>query len=157
MTSKQQLLNSIQLSPDGISLSQWLLEHPDVARRSAQRWLTQFIEEGLIRPSGEGRARCYKPLLIPSQANITENGYSDFIPLSEDSRDILSYIDQTIEARSPVGYQYDFLDSSIPSPNSKCRVDKCLILVDALPLIHPTNRGWRRYCTQDTLKIDGKK
>ncbi len=115
MTSKQQLLNSIQLSPDGMSLSQWLLEHPDVARRSAQRWLTQFIQEGLIRSSGEGRARCYKPLLIPSQANITENGYSDFIPLSEDSRDILSYIEQTIEARSPVGYQHDFLDAYKPN------------------------------------------
>ena len=117
MTSKQQLLNSVQSSPDGISLSQWLLEHPDVARRSAQRWLTQFVQEGLIQSSGEGRARCYKPLLTPSQANtnIIENGYSDFIPLSEDSRDILSYIDQTIEVRSPVGYQHDFLDTYKPN------------------------------------------
>ena len=117
MTSKQKLLNSIQSSSDGISLSQWLLEHPDVARRSAQRWLTQFVQEGLIQSSGEGRARCYKALLESSQTNThtTENGYSDFIPLSEDSRDILSYIDQSIEARSPVGYQHDFLDAYKPN------------------------------------------
>lgn len=48
-----------------------------------------------------------------------------YIPLSVDSRDILAYVDQPLEARKPVGYQCDFLDAYQPNvtrylPKSLC-------------------------------------
>ncbi len=35
--------------------------------------------------------------------------------MSDDSRDILAYVDQALEARKPVGYQRDFLDAYHPN------------------------------------------
>ncbi|XBS70409.1 Fic family protein [Acerihabitans sp. KWT182] len=38
-----------------------------------------------------------------------------YIPLSEDSKDILRYVEQPMQARIPVGYQRDFLDAYEPN------------------------------------------
>ena len=49
-------------------------------------------------------------------ASVTEqDGFPSYIPLSADSRDILAYVDQALEARKPVGYQRDFLDTYEPN------------------------------------------
>ncbi|WP_246125205.1 Fic family protein [Exilibacterium tricleocarpae] len=41
--------------------------------------------------------------------------FPGYIPVSADSRDILAYVDQPIEARKPVGYQQDFLEAYQPN------------------------------------------
>ena len=46
---------------------------------------------------------------------VAEGAFPGYIPLSADSRDILAYIDQPLEARKPVGYQRDFLDTYQPN------------------------------------------
>ncbi|MDK3026012.1 Fic family protein [Cupriavidus taiwanensis] len=98
-------------------LAELLAQHPDVARRTAQRWISQWIDRGQVKAIGEGRARRY------FGANTTEvaaplpgrDRFPDYIPLSADSRDIAAYIDQPSEARKPVGYQRDFLDAYQPN------------------------------------------
>jgi hypothetical protein len=37
------------------------------------------------------------------------------MPLSADSQDILTYVTQPLQARRPVGYQRDFLDTYQPN------------------------------------------
>ena len=64
-----------------------------------------------------GRARRYVALAAtPAGTSVMpRDDWTTLIPLSEDSRDILSYIDQPLMARKPVGYQRDFLDRYEPN------------------------------------------
>ena len=116
MSSATDLLQSIQKSPGGLTLADLLALHPDVARRTAQRWLSKLVEDGQIIGQGEGRARRYlaaTPIGKPTPAD--EDVFPRYIPLSADSRDILTYLEQPPEARKPVGYQHDFLVAYQPN------------------------------------------
>lgn len=118
MSSASDLLNSIRASENGVTLAELLGAHPGIARRTAQRLIAQLIDSGQITASGEGRARRYfrETLRSGSDARYTRvDSFPRFIPLSADSQDILAYIDQPLQARKPVGYQHDFLDSYLPN------------------------------------------
>ena len=93
----QQLLQSLHGESSGLSLAEILARHPDIPRRTAQRWLAQFTKDGLITAAGAGRARRY---LLPKQSEI---------PLATASKEILAYVDQPTAARKPVGYQQELL------------------------------------------------
>ena len=118
MSSTTNLLTSILASPNGLTLAELITEHPNIARRTAQRLIATLIENGQVTALGEGRARRY---VSPdsqtdrdtpaARVDISPNN----IPLSADSRDILAYINQPLEARKPVGYQRDFLDTYRPN------------------------------------------
>lgn len=111
------LLESIRNASTGLTLSELLAQHPDVARRSAQRWISKWVDGGQIAASGEGPARRYfaaKTTEVAATAPVRDR-FPGYIPLSADSRDIVAYIDQPPEARKPVGYQRDFLDAYQPN------------------------------------------
>lgn len=118
MSSTTNLLLSIQEYVNGLTLAELLAVHPDIPRRTAQRLIAKLIESGQITATGQGRARRYfrantQPI---SSVIVTEvDRFPPFIPLSADSQDILTYIDQPPEARKPVGYQRDFLDAYHPN------------------------------------------
>lgn len=114
MPTTEQLLHSIQTATDGLSLTELLALHPTLARRSAQRLVSQMVAAGQITAQGEGRARRYHASSA-SPAVAGNDAFPAFIPLSADSRDILAYIDQPPETRKPVGYQRDFLDAYRPN------------------------------------------
>lgn len=57
MSTAHALLNSIRKAPAGLMLAELLAQHPDVARRTAKRWISQWIDGGQITAIGEGRAR----------------------------------------------------------------------------------------------------
>ncbi len=110
------LLQTISQSAQGLTLAELLTQHHEVARRTAQRWISQLIAEQRIMAVGQGRARRYHAIsaslsTLPNLSDV----FPSYIPLSADSTDILAYIDQPVEARKPVGYQEDFLDSYQPN------------------------------------------
>jgi fido (protein-threonine AMPylation protein) len=108
------LLKSIESAPGGLTLAELLVRHPGVARRTAQRWLGQWLEAGRIRAEGQARGRRYLGagvLAPPAAADAFPQG----IPVSPDSRDILAYVDQPLERRTPVGWQRDFLEGYEPN------------------------------------------
>lgn len=118
MPSTTNILNSIQASRNGVSLSELLTRHPEIARRTAQRILANLIESSQITARGEGRARRYFATEHRAEThalNTDTDAFPTFIPLSADSRDILAYINQPTEARKPVGYQRDFLEAYRPN------------------------------------------
>lgn len=118
MSSTYDLLNSISESINGVSMAELMTMHPDIARRSAQRLVAKLVENGQVIARGDGRGRRYFGADVPSEAIIsTNNGdaFPAFIPVSADSQDILSYINQSLGTRKPVGYQRDFLDSYQPN------------------------------------------
>lgn len=127
------MLQSIQDSPDGLGLAQLLTLHPDVSRRTAQRWLAEWVAGGHIVALGEARARryvgCTRAANVSgaSGAGRTADHFPATIPLSADSRDVLDYVDQPLAARKPVGYQRDFLAAYepnvtwyLPAPLRRC-------------------------------------
>lgn len=118
MPSTTELLASIKASPQGVTLAELLTQHPNIARRTAQRQIAKFIDEGLVIALGEGRARRYFGVESPNDVSAQTNNsdvFPAFIPVSADSQDILSYINLPLEARKPVGYQLDFLNSYQPN------------------------------------------
>lgn len=113
MSTAAELLKNIQESAAGLSLAELLARHPAVPRRTAQRWISQLIADGKLVGVGQGRARRYRGTKV--SLVVAEGAFPGYIPLSADSRDILAYIDQPLEARKPVGYQRDFLDTYQPN------------------------------------------
>lgn len=112
MSTEQTLLEILQAAPNGLSLTELLQQRPEIARRSAQRWLAQWIKEGRLTSRKEGRSVRYVAVTAPLILNI---GFPEHIPLSADSRDILAYVSQPLSARKPVGYQHGFLESYQPN------------------------------------------
>lgn len=114
MTTQTDLLASLQNAPAGLTLGQLLALHADLTRRTAQRWLAQLVDQKKLVTVGEARARRY----LASHASVDtdeEDIFPSYIPLSANSRDVLAYIDQPLEARKPIGYQRDFLDAYVPN------------------------------------------
>ena len=118
----QELFHIISQTTDGLSLADLQSSYPAIARRTLQRHIAKLIETGQIKAVGEGRARRYfvgtlNPIAVakPSDQQSQTDSFPAFIPLSADSADILAYIDQSVEARKPVGYQRDFLAAYQPN------------------------------------------
>lgn len=116
------LLQKIQSSKSGLSVSELLTEIPDSTRRTTQRYLASLVERGDIVTTGKGPSRRYLAASAKAEQMPTESAFlarnDEFpkaIPLSADSKDILKYIEQPLEARSPVGYQHDFLNAYEPN------------------------------------------
>ena len=53
------LLGSIDASPHPLALGELLVLHPEISRRTAQRWLSKLVVDGAIQAFGEGRSRRY--------------------------------------------------------------------------------------------------
>jgi hypothetical protein len=119
MSSTTELLNSIQTSSRGLTLAELLTQHPNIARRTAQRLIAKLIEQEQIRAQGEGRARRYFATATGSNQGdshtIDNDIFPEHIPVSADSQDILSYIGLPLQGRRPVGYQRDFLTAYQPN------------------------------------------
>lgn len=108
------LLKSIQSSPEGLSMPELLARHPGVAHRTAQRWISQLLDAGNIRAQGQARGRRYFGMeATPSAAE--PDAFPQGIPLSPDSRDVLTYVEQPLPQRKPVGWQRGFLAGYEPN------------------------------------------
>jgi len=121
MPSAIDLLKTIQASNDGLTLTELLALHPGLSRRTAQRWIGQWVDSGKLRAVGETRARRYvaSTTAVPADAASPKadrvDAFPSHIALSADSLDVLAYVDQPLAARKPVGYQRQFLDSYRPN------------------------------------------
>ena len=104
--SAQQLLQSLHGESGGLTLAEILARHPNVTRRTAQRWLAQLAAQGLVTAAGAGRARRY---LLAQHSEI---------PLTTASKEILAYVEQPVPARKPVAYQQEVLLGYRPNETS---------------------------------------
>jgi hypothetical protein len=111
MSSEPDVLESLKTATGGVTLAELLLLHPEVKRRTLQRWLSAWLESGELEAEGQGRARRFH---AAGSRKASGGDFPDHIPLSPDSQDILAYIDRPLGQRKPVGYQREFLDSYEP-------------------------------------------
>lgn len=84
-------------------------------RKAIRRVLTALVERGLLETRGAARARVYVAL-TPAQCKTNQRHPAsdpfDGIPLSQESESLLNYVSQSLQARTPVGYNQDFLRSA---------------------------------------------
>ena len=86
MPSTHDLLNSIQAAATGLTLAEVLAEHPDIARRTAQRAIAKLIEHGQVAAQGEGRARRYLAAGSQIDTDTIANSFAGF-PASTHPKD----------------------------------------------------------------------
>ncbi|MEY2394517.1 MAG: hypothetical protein QOF94_862 [Acidobacteriaceae bacterium] len=113
--------------PGGASLSEVAEALPErLADRTLQYRLKYLVDKGRLITEGEGRrwtryrlpeaeVRAVvpeKPAAVPDAAEKTEEAA---VPLSAASKDMRAYLSQPVNARKPVGYNREFLDSYRPN------------------------------------------
>lgn len=81
-------------------------------RRAIQRAFAKLVKEGSIQTKGSGRARTY---LLKTNAYLADDNLFQNIKLSDESQNLLQYLTQPINSRTPVGYNQNFLRSYEPN------------------------------------------
>lgn len=110
--------NDSQVSIRAIAAARGKSKDDVTERRAIRRALVALEQKNLIAPKGEGRSRVYvlkvtkeKPE-APNEANPYA-GAEDI--LSSDSKRLLEYISKPLTARTPVGYDQEFLRAYEPN------------------------------------------
>jgi hypothetical protein len=115
--------------PDGASLSDVAEAIPErLADRTLQYRLKYLVDKGRLITDGEGRRwtryrvpaaeaepralAVEKPADVPAATEKTEE---EAVPLSPASQEMRAYLSQPLNARKPVGYNREFLDSYRPN------------------------------------------
>ena len=96
------IVAAVAAAPDGLGLEALQAQFPEVPRRSLQRWLATFVDDGHLIAEGSARARRYRvaaaPVAIPVIAATEPT-----IPLSPSSREVLADVSRPLPRRRPVG------------------------------------------------------
>jgi hypothetical protein len=124
--------------PEGVSLPQLLDEYARaagerMARRTMLRRLTQLAAEGRVGVEGSARATQYRPLVVTlspgvpepappataaeaEPAEATENSTPEeaYVPLSPEGEEVRALVRRHPSARTPVGYDPEFLERYRP-------------------------------------------
>jgi hypothetical protein len=112
------IINIIAKFPGGVSLSK-IMENLSIpmSRRNVQHRLAFLVKNGRLNAEGKARARLYK---IPSEEKknvpVSLEAYKAYnISLSPEAEDIQKQVSRPIQARTPVGYNFHFLDEYRPN------------------------------------------
>jgi hypothetical protein len=122
---QEEILDVLARKPQGADIGQIIhsLANPP-HKRTVQRRLAALAAGKHIAVVGKGKATLYKPLATAgihggklSVAAVPEamEDYEAYIPLSEEGREIIAYVQRPRAGRIPVGYERNFLDSYIPN------------------------------------------
>jgi hypothetical protein len=89
-----------------------------LAPRTLQFWLKNLVDDGRLRSEGVKRAvRYHVPTMTAARASVaeTETEAAAVVPVSPVGAAIQQYLGQPVEARKPVGYNREFLDTYRPN------------------------------------------
>jgi len=112
------ILMVLKKFPDGAGIDEIRLEYnPEMSNRTLQRRLRKLFEQSRITISGNARATIYK-LLSGENETVSTPDSSTLIPLSTKSIQLRKLVTAPIQARTPVGYQRNFLESYQPNIDS---------------------------------------
>ncbi|MBK7707724.1 MAG: Fic family protein [Acidobacteria bacterium] len=114
----QLLDNDSQVSIRAIAAARGKSKDDVTERRAIRRALVALERKNLIAPKGEGRSRVYVPKVTQEtpEAPTEANPYAGAEGiLSSDSKRLLKYISKPLTARTPVGYDQEFLRAYEPN------------------------------------------
>jgi Fic family protein len=116
----QLLIRQPKVSIRSIAPIAGLSPDDETDRKAIRRALISLKEQGLIIPKGAGRSRVYvssataKTKVTESEEAGNDNYFAGII-LSPESESLLKNVSQPIAGRSPVGYNFDFLNLYEPN------------------------------------------
>lgn len=117
----QRLLHILSLHPSGFGVEALLqhLEEPRPSKRTLQRRLKELVDNRQVKQVGKGKSTAYvlESGSMPADDNRVslDAQYDSYIPISEEAREIQSYIRQPIGARALVAYDRQFLERYEPN------------------------------------------
>lgn len=129
-TPPVELLNAVQsalrTAPDGAGIETLVNRLSiSVSRRTLQRRLSAWSSAGAIRSEGTGKARRYfaagtspNAVVTPGPSELDRSSpapVTDAVPLSPESTAIRDFVRLPVAARTPVGYEREFLDRYLPN------------------------------------------
>src|SRR5262245_29017045 len=112
------ILAAMRQHPDGVTVSQIAEVLSEVPLRTLQYRLNRLVEAGRILKEGERRWVKYRlPPVVEGRGEAAGQAHVEAIgiSLSKESLEIEDYLQQPSEARKPVGYNRNFLDSYRPN------------------------------------------
>jgi hypothetical protein len=110
-----QLLKQIVHSSEGLSIEELQRSLTgQISRRSLQRRLSKLVEEKKIIAEGGGRSTRY---LLPKAVSKAESE-ADYVRLSPSGAEVRQLVRRPRLARTPVGYNREFLDQYRPNESS---------------------------------------
>jgi len=110
------ILDILTRFPDGIDLSGLQrATRPPRSRRTLQRQLKALIDAGEVTSEGRGRASRYSLVRRAASPLAPARDYSELLPLSPESREIIRYVSQPLAARRPVDYDRELLHAYRPN------------------------------------------
>lgn len=124
-----------EISIRAVAQASGLSETDESDRKAIRRALKTLEKQGILNSKGAGRSHVYVravqiPPSTPAQSNESttpsrEEG-TDFkgIQLSTKSKTLLKYVSQSIQARTPVGYNQNFLHSYKPNETFYLKEDQ---------------------------------
>ena len=123
--NKQALYSTIQAARKGLTMAELLAPHPDIARRTAQRWVTAWVKDGRITAVGKARARRYVPTarsgISPAAYEARMSGEAAF---GADDSGVFLPAARPLRAWNPAGYEPRLLD--IYRPDETFYLDSAL-------------------------------
>ena len=121
------IIDIVAKFPEGVPLGK-IMESLSVSisRRNVQHRLVFLVKKGLLHAEGKARARLYK--LPPKEEKDVQGRFEAYnahaISLSREGEEIQALVIQPIQARTPVGYNIQFLDEY--RPNVTCYLSESI-------------------------------
>ena len=102
----------------GASIEEIEAEANKLERRTLQRRLKELIKQGIVTPSGKGRATKYHFIKNDTDPIEVAQTFTDLIPLTPAGKEIQQLVLRPQQHRTPIGYNRNFLASYRPNVDS---------------------------------------
>ena len=118
--NRQVISEAVAAFPDGARVDAISAAVPTIPRRTLQRLLGELVKSGHLSRSGKGPATLYISVGTSISAGSSAGAaptedYPAFIPLSENSRALITRLRKPLAARKPVAYEPQWLASYQPN------------------------------------------
>jgi hypothetical protein len=111
-TIDDRVLDLVKNAPEGVRIDEILSSFKsEISRRSLQRRISRLVVSGRLITEGGGRSTRY---LFPKQVGKTDE-HGSYVGLSPSGADVRQLVRKPEIARTPVGYNRDFLDLYRPN------------------------------------------
>lgn len=105
-----------EISVPDVALAAGMSKSDETDRKAIRRALSALAKQGILEARGAARARVYIAVTPTASPKALETkATANQIPLSPESERLWKYVSQPITARTPVGYNQDFLRAYKPN------------------------------------------
>lgn len=114
VTNRQAVCDAVAAFPQGAGIDAIGAVLPHIPRRTLQRLLGELVDSGQLARAGRGRATVYR-LAAALESTPVADDYTNYIQLSDTSRELLAQLRRPLAARKPAAYEREWLETYTPN------------------------------------------